>query len=115
VVVALTVIRALQGSPAGQIIGTAVSTTITVGVQIAFWTTLVFAILERVPGVQLPLTGPWNPAKLQELPGPDSASPAQRIGQVIGLVVGSALFITAILLAPSVSPKQDEAGNPINI
>jgi hypothetical protein len=65
VVGVLVVIRVLDGSTFGEVIGTAVTTTLTVGVQMLFWTTLIFAIIERTGATKDRLRVPWT---LRDLP-----------------------------------------------
>jgi hypothetical protein len=102
-----------QGEPFGDIIGAAVGTTLTTAVHIGFWTTLLFALLDRLPDVPKPLTGTWNPSML---PNP-AVKPGKGPGlaEVIGGAVGMVSFSTLILLAPRLSPEKDAAGNVINI
>jgi hypothetical protein len=102
--------QVLKGGSVGSMIGSIVSTSITTGVHVAFWTTLLFAVLERVPGLNRPLTGPWTPALLPEPP-----SRRARYGELIAETVTLVLFTTLILLAPRVSPESDANGNPINV
>lgn len=113
----VAVVAAAQGASVGTVIGRVIVTVLTVAVHLGFWTTLVFAVLERLPGIQTPLTGKWNPSMLPPV-REASAKPAAPRGQgweAGGLVVGIGIFATLILLAPGLSPQQDEAGQAINI
>jgi hypothetical protein len=60
VVAVLVVLQVLDGSTFGEVIGTAVTTTLTVGVQMLFWTTLIFAIIERTGAAKDKLRVPWS-------------------------------------------------------
>ncbi|HEY7225261.1 MAG TPA: permease prefix domain 1-containing protein [Micromonosporaceae bacterium] len=108
---AVAVVQVALHVPAGRVVATVVGTTLTTGLHLVFWTTLGFALLERAPGVRTPLTGPWKPSMLPPRAGPR----APRIGELIALVVWSALFVTAILLTPRLSPRRDANGSVINI
>ena len=107
---AVGLVQLFRGGSVSSMIGSVVSTSITTGVHVALWTTLLFAVLERVPGVKLPLTGPWTPALLPEPP-----TRRARYGELIAETVSLVLFTTLILLAPRVSPESDANGNPINV
>jgi hypothetical protein len=68
--------QALSGAPIGGVIGSALVGAFTVALHIAFWVTLVFAILERSPGKSalernaLTKDGPWSPWTVDQLPEP---------------------------------------------
>ncbi len=108
--VAIGLVQVVKGSSIGSVIGSIVSASITTGVHVAFWTTLLFAVLERVPGLNRPLTGPWTPALL-----PESPSRRARFGELIAETVSLVLFTTLILLAPRISSASDANGDPINV
>ncbi len=55
----------LEGKSFGEIIGALVPLLLTVVVHIAFWTTLIFVILERT-GHETMTSGPWTPDQLPE-------------------------------------------------
>lgn len=55
----------LDGKSFGEIIGALVPLLLTVVVHIAFWTTLIFVILERT-GHETMTSGPWTPDQLPE-------------------------------------------------
>lgn len=66
IVVAVTVLVQLFDDPSiGKVIGTMVTTVLTVGTHLAFWTTLVFAIIERTGHGRAKLSTTWS---LQDLP-----------------------------------------------
>jgi hypothetical protein len=65
VVVVLVVLDVLDGASIGDLIRTAVTTTLDVGLQMAFWTTLVFAIVERTGTVKDKLKVRWS---IKDLP-----------------------------------------------
>lgn len=87
--VVIAVVKVLEKSDLGDGIGAVVSAVLTTAFQIVFWSTLVFAILERVDvedGIQ-----EWTIDKLPEVPGNRSVS--------LGDVVGSSAFIVLLMVA----------------
>ncbi|WP_308796831.1 permease prefix domain 1-containing protein [Agromyces silvae] len=87
----------ISGAPIGAAIGTTVVTAIQVTVNIGFWTTLVFAVLERTTsGHDLTLT--WTPDQLPELPHPTSGNRSNRLSELIGSLVFLGLFAVALVV-----------------
>lgn len=79
-----------DGGDAGDVIGGGIAAGFSIAVQVAFWTTLVFAIFERV----LPRPpGAWNPDMLPEAPGAGGST--GRTDMIASLV---ALTIAAVAL-----------------
>lgn len=110
VVVAVAIAKAVAGDPFGQILGGAIGTTITVAVHLVFWTTLLFAAVERVPQMRWQPARPWT---LDDLP-----QTAEKRANTAGMIVGAAflaLYLVAILLSPAVSTEHDAAGDPIGL
>jgi hypothetical protein len=83
----------VSGAPFGAAIGTTAVTTIQVAVNIGFWTTLVFAIMERSTGEQATAVG-WTLDLLPQLPEPVKLS---RRADLIGSLVFLGLFAVAIV------------------
>lgn len=78
-------------STVGQVIVDAGGAAITTAVQIAFWTTLVFAVLERVDADE---PTPWTPDDLPEGVGERDPSFVDTVGSIAwNLVVAAALVI----------------------
>jgi hypothetical protein len=92
VVVFVVIVQLLDDPDAGRAIGAGISALITTGVHMAFWTTLVFAIIERT-GAPAELTRPWKP---DDLPRHD-VSEVDR-GQLVGALVWPVLLIAALVL-----------------
>lgn len=96
-VVGVAIAQAVTGGSVGDIFGASIGIAISVGVHVCFWTTLVFAILERTPapegrrGVDMP----WTLDMLPALPEPGKAS---RVAELIASVVLLAVFAVAIVL-----------------
>ncbi|MEU0521456.1 permease prefix domain 1-containing protein [Streptosporangium sp. NPDC006007] len=110
VAAAVGLVRALQGGTALSVIGDTLGAALSAGIHIAFWTTLVFAIIERTPVLRRAPTQPWTPAAL---PGPPSRR--ARYGELVTETVLMVLFTTFILLSPVVSTETDADGDPIGV
>lgn len=93
VVVVAVVVQILDDAKFGLVIGTAVTTAITVAVHMAFWTTTVFAVLERTGVATADVKKDWTPADL-----PRHEPHGQTYGQVAAGVVWPVLLIVAIVL-----------------
>lgn len=92
----IAIAQTVTGTTVGGIIGAVVSGLITVAVHIGFWTTLVFAILERVPASagQRGIDLPWSLDQLPAVPHPTRAA---RLSELIGSLVFLTLFATVIV------------------
>lgn len=109
VAVVVAVVRLFESADFGDILGAAISATVTTVVQIAFWVTLLFAIVERT-GTR------WGPTKtwtLADLPAPPSRR--ARYGELIAESVFTVAFAVFVLLSPSFSLEKDTGGNPIPV
>ncbi len=106
---AVVTVQVLRGGSLIGSIGAVVSAVVLAGVHVAFWTTLAFAVLERVPDVKGPLGGPWTPDRLPE---PRRRGSSQ--GELVAETVWAALVVNLLLFAPLLSTERDEAGYPIN-
>ncbi len=107
---AIAFVRILEGAAAGAVIGGALNTAITTTVHIVFWTTLLFAFLERTPNLRVAAARQWT---LDELPQPPTRR--ARHGTAIAEVVMVALFATLVMLSPIVSTETDANGDAIGI
>ncbi|ACZ87136.1 zinc-binding dehydrogenase [Streptosporangium roseum] len=110
VAAAVGLVRGLQGAPALRVIGDPLEAALTAGVHIVFWTTLVFAIIERTAAPRRTSARSWTPAALPEPP-----SRRARYGELITQTVLLVLFTTFVLLSPVVSTETDAAGDPIGM
>jgi len=97
----------LGGSGFGEAVGTAAVAAIGIAVHIGFWTTLVFAILER-SGSPAPLTE-FDP---EELPVP-AAKGAPPLSDMVATVIGVLFAIGGLLWQQISSVFRDAAGAPI--
>lgn len=105
---ALVLAQALSGAGPLDIVASVVGTTISVGIAMAFWVTVVFAIIERTGAAETTVTS-WS---LDRLPAAD-AKPQVGIDVLIGGVLGL-LFLVAGLVAQSAFPAfRDTDGEAI--
>lgn len=89
-------------------LGDAAGNAVQVVINVGFWVTLVFAIIERKGG-KAPFGKDWTPDKL-----PDSATTARNgIGKFIGGVAGALLIALFLVWQRSQSPLLDDAGNHV--
>jgi len=94
IVVAVAVVIQLIDDPdVGKVIGTGITTLITVAVHIGFWTTLVFAILERTGQGHPELSTTWG---LKDLPRYQPG--ALPLHEAIAAMVWAAMLIAALIL-----------------
>ncbi|RQP12202.1 MAG: hypothetical protein EAS51_03525 [Microbacteriaceae bacterium] len=105
---ALVVVGIVRGDTPGGVIGGAVWTAFSVAVQLAFWVTATFALIERTPSMARKKLVPWTPDMLPET----SAKLTSRTEFVVESTL-AALVITALLLSPLVSPFTDADGTLI--
>lgn len=87
----------VSGAHIGPAIGTTVVTAIQITVNIGFWTTLVFAVLERTTSGH-DLTLKWTPDQLPELPQPTDRHRSSRLSELIGSLVFLGLFAVVLVL-----------------
>nr|WP_274637220.1 permease prefix domain 1-containing protein [Microbacterium bovistercoris] len=76
--------QVLAEAPAGGIIGTTVVAVLTSILHVAFWTTLIFVILERT-GHETMDAGPWTPERLPE-PKQSGATFADMVASIVMLL-----------------------------
>jgi hypothetical protein len=86
-VAAVVLAQLLSGADVGDVIGNAIGVGLSLAVHLGFWTTLVFAVLERSPGTGADLA--WTPDMLPQLP--ELSRPGRR-GELIGSLVFLGLF-----------------------
>jgi hypothetical protein len=102
----VAVLDAVDGEPVGAIVGGAVWMAFAVGVQVAFWVTVVFALAERGVGgdeARSTLGVEWTPERLPELPA-DRGS----LGDLVTNLVWLGLLIAATVWQQFRSPIESE-------
>jgi hypothetical protein len=105
---AVGLVRALDGGPVSAIIGGVIGTAITAGLHVVFWTTLLFAAIERTPAARRKTLREWTPDQLPEQP-----SRRARNGELIAETALTVVFGALILLSPNLKLATDEAGEPV--
>ncbi|MDF5756416.1 permease prefix domain 1-containing protein [Spongiactinospora sp. TRM90649] len=109
VAVAVGLTRGLAGAGAADVLGGTLGAAVTTAVHIGFWTTLGFAVIERL-AVRGPLRRSWTPDAL-----PAEPSRRLRYAELISVTVVTVLFSAGLLLSPSFSTETDAAGAPIGL
>ena len=105
---AVLLAQLLSGDPVGQAIGESIATGISIAVHLGFWTTLVFAIIERSPSTVKVET--WTPEQLPQIP---DAGRSHRLSDLIASAVFLVFFAGAIVWQQFFSVYADDAGQPI--
>lgn len=100
--------QVLAGIPVLEIVLTTLSTMTSVAFGIAFWVTLIFAIIERTRQGEAPLTT-WSPDDLPR----EQTKPDVGIGDLIGGVLAVVLLIGGIIWQATASPFTDADGRLI--
>jgi len=99
----------------GQAIGAGILAALSVAIQVAFWVTLAFAIVERVDPATWKdadlkeLTAPWTVEHLPDLP----SSGAVSVGETAGEIVTLGISIGGLLYLRDWSWVNDASGDPI--
>lgn len=93
--------QVIAGASVGEVVGTVVVTLQLVALHVVFWTTVVFALIERYQGNE-PVIAPWTPDHLPE----PTAQGTQRVDVVVPLVflgigAGAIVWDLVIGLAPA--------------
>ena len=107
VTIVIAVIEAIEGGSAGAIIGKSSWTAINVALQIAFWITLTFALVERgstPEKMEESLGVEWTPDKLPDLPRGSRGS----LGEMVSSLVWLAIMGAAIVWQQFRSPVQSD-------
>lgn len=101
---------AIGGASVGTILSSALGSSFSVGVQLAFWVTIVFALIERNGVEPRATTSEWDLDDLPELPD-------RRIGlgETVASVTGLSLLIWFLLWQPGYQESFDAGGPSIPI
>jgi hypothetical protein len=109
VAVAVGVLRGVNDRTVGAMIGGIIGAGITTAVHIAFWTTVLFVVLERIPGFRVP-TRDWTVDQL-----PEPVSRRARHGDLIAETVAVVVFLAFVFVSPKLAIQTDAAGDPIGV
>lgn len=107
VTVVIAVLGAIRGGDVGDVFADVFGTGIALIVHIAFWTTLVFALIER--SSERPPSSDWTLASLPPLP----TKATIRLSDTIGAVVFLVLAIAGLIVSRDVSPVTTADGTPL--
>jgi len=97
-----------DGSPAYLAFGSALYGALETAMSIAFFTTLVFAIIERVSAVRTKRKATWDPSSLPEVPDKQG-----RFKELIGGVIFLAVIVIAVVLTQTVGAVEGPGGDRI--
>jgi hypothetical protein len=106
----IAVVRAIEGGTVIDVVGGVVGTAITTAVHIVFWTTAVFAVIERTPDLRWTPIRPWTPDAL-----PEQTTGRASAGELVAETVFSGLFLTLVLLSPTLRFQTRPDGTPIGV
>ena len=82
----------IDAAPASELVAIGVGNAVNAAIQIVFWVTLIFAVVERTG--QSPIGAQWSPDSLPELP---SVAARPHLAEVVVSVVGLGVAIAAIV------------------
>jgi len=94
-----------DGSPADVAFGGALYSALETAMSIAFFTTLVFAIIERVSAVRTKRTATWDPSSL-----PEVRDKRDRFSALIGGVIFLAVIVVSLVLIQTVGAVEGPDG-----
>lgn len=100
----------LGGTPVPRLLAQAASAGLNTLIHVAFWTTVLFVLLER-SGKREPLTTSWRATDLPELP----TDGREGIGSTAGTVVALIAVIATIYWQQYASPFRDAAGTVVPV
>jgi len=89
---AIVLAQVLSGASVGEVIGNSIATVLAIAVNLGFWITLAFAVIERMPNTTLPTM--WETEMLPPLP---ELRRSNRLGELIASLVFLTLFAVAIV------------------
>ncbi|WP_051427526.1 permease prefix domain 1-containing protein [Arthrobacter sp. H20] len=94
-----------DGSTAGVAFGGALYSALETAMSIAFFTTLVFAVIERVSAVRTKRTATWDPSSL-----PEVRDKRDRFSVLIGGVIFLAVIVISLVLIQTVGAVEGPGG-----
>lgn len=109
VVAAVVLAQALAGSGPIDVVLSALGTAFSVGVAMAFWVTVIFAIIERTGAGTRPLTT-WQ---VDDLPASTVGTRQVRVGDLVGPLIGLVILLAFLVWQATLSPFATESGEPV--
>lgn len=94
--------QVIAGEPVGTVIGTTIVTLQLVALHLVFWTTLVFALVERAEP-KASVISPWTPDQLPE-PPVQGAGRADVIATLVFLGIGASAVVWDVLVGLTRTP-----------
>lgn len=107
---AMTLSLLLAGEHPLAAFGTALSTAFTVTVYVAFWTTVVFAIIDHSPKDRLADVPQWEVSDLPEVP-----SSRISLGETVGAVIANLVIIGLFVVQDNVWVVESLGSEPIAV
>lgn len=101
---------AIAGASPWDVVASAIGSAFSVGVQLAFWVTVVFALIERSGAQPRTTASEWNLDDLPELP-----DRRVGLGETVASVTGLSLLIWFLLWQPGYRESFDAGGPSIPI
>lgn len=86
----------LGGQQPAELVGVAVSAGFNVAIQLAFWITVVFAVIERSGEAQAEVKAAgmtWTPDRLPELPKGKASSAAETVVACVAMIIGASFMV----------------------
>lgn len=110
VAIMLIATQLLAGISWPELLGTTAVIVATLTMHVLFWTTLAFAIVERVPRIRAIATAAWEPSAL-----PETEAESEGLGETILGIAFILGFIALIVVSPTLTGATDSAGNPVGV
>lgn len=97
----------IEGATVGQAIVGALGAAFMVGVQLTFWVTLVFAVLERTDAAATAVKA-WTPDDLPDAPATERLSASELVGSLVTSLIFAGFIIWQQLQPSSITDVADE-------
>jgi hypothetical protein len=110
VFLSLLLAKSLEGESLWEAVGAIWPVAFGVAVHLGFWTTLVFAILERTQPHDKPITM-WDPSTLPQIPVKGTIRTLDTGAALVWL----ALYVVALVAQQFFSPVLDRSGDPLPV
>jgi hypothetical protein len=105
---ALLLVQAMAGTDVWAAFFSALSVAVTVAVQVAFWMTVAFAVIDRTAGARRRESSTWDPADLPEVP-----TAKVGLGETIFALLAYLLFIGLMVWQQNIWVVESAGGESI--
>jgi hypothetical protein len=95
-ILAVTGAAYMGGQPPAELVGVAITAGFNVAIQLTFWITLVFAVIERSSEAQAEVKAAgmtWTPDRLPELPKGKTANAAEVVVSCVAMIIGAGFLV----------------------